>query len=267
MDIVKISDAFGEVMNGNLDTHLDIRSSIEFENIGKYFNQMLSSLKNQIAANRELAETVADDQVRQLKSQFNSHFLFNTLDNIRYMCKIDPDLAENMTISLSELLRYNTSYANEKVTVEEDLKYINLYFKIMKVRFMERFDFSVTIGNDVKNKRIPKLLMQPVIENAFKYGFGDREHLTVNVSVFRRNNRLVLKCMDDGIGISREQLEKIRQKLALPENMSPHMGLYNVHRRIILIYGETYGMQVESDNGVTVTLTLPLEEKGEEVPV
>ena len=265
VDIVKINDAFGAVMEGNLNAHLDIHSSTEFENIGKCYNQMLDSLNHQIAANRELAEAVADAQVRQLKSQFNSHFLFNTLDNIRFMCKMDPDLAENMTVSLSALLRYNTSRANEKVTVEEDLKYINLYFEIMKVRFRERFDFSVKVAENVKNKRIPKLLMQPLIENAIKYGFGEREHLTVQVSVLQREGKLVLSCRDDGVGIDGEQLAKIRQNLSLPENLSPHLGLYNVHRRIMLIYGEAYGMQVESELGVTVSLTLPLEEEGEEV--
>lgn len=264
-DVVKINDAFAEVSSGSLNSQLDIHSSEEFESISKGYNDMLNSLKQQIAANRELAETVAEAQVRQLKSQFNSHFLFNTLDNIRFMCKIDPNLAENMTVMLSELLRYNTSRSNEKVSVEEDLKYINIYLQIMKVRFRERFDFSVDISEAVKINRIPKLLMQPLIENSIKYGFGDRENLAVRVKVFKREQSLVLVCNDNGVGITAEKLQRIRQNLSLPENKTPQLGLYNVHRRIVLIYGEKYGMKLESENGVSVTLTLPLEEEGEEV--
>lgn len=265
VDIVEINDAFSQVMEGNLDAYLDLHSSTEFESIARYYNHMLDSLKRQIASNRELAETVAEAQVRQLKSQFNSHFLFNTLDNIRFMCRIDPELAEHMTITLSELLRYNTSRANEKVTVEEDLKYIQLYLEIIKVRFRERFDYLVEIDEAVRDKRLPKLVMQPIIENAIKHGFGNREHLTVAVRVFQSGDTLTLQCRDDGVGIEDGLLENIRRNLALPENESPHLGLYNIHRRITLIYGDSYGMQVESTNGVTVTLTLPLEDKGEEV--
>jgi signal transduction histidine kinase len=259
-DIVKINHAFGKVTDGNLTAYLDIHSSVEFENISRCYNEMLDSLKHQISKNRELAEAVAASQIRHLKSQFNSHFLFNTLDNIRFMCKIDADLAEFMTLSLSELLRYNTSYTNDKVTVEEDLKYIDIYLQIIKVRFRERFDFTVEIADTVKNKRIPKLLMQPLIENAVKYGFGHREHLAVQVFVWEENGKLLLLCRDDGVGIESSRLEKIRDSFSLPEKESPHMGLYNVYRRIILIYGESYGMQVESLYGTAVTLTLPLEE-------
>lgn len=265
-DIRKINNAFEDVMDGNLNAYLDIRSSTEFENIGKCYNQMLDSLKRQIAANKELAETVAYAQVRQLESQFNAHFLFNTLDNIRFMCKIDAELAEFMTVSLSELLRYNTSNANEKVTVEEDLKYIRIYLEIMKVRFREHFDYRIEPEDEVLDAPMPKLLLQPVIENAIKYGFGDREHLNVQVRACREQEDLVFFCEDDGVGFAPELLDKVRNNLTLPKNESTHMGLYNVHRRIQLMYGEQYGILVESRGtpgaeakGVCVTVRLPYE--------
>lgn len=258
-DIQKINDAFLSVTSGNLDAYLDIRSSTEFENIGKCYNEMLDSLKHQIAANRELAETVAYAQVKQLQSQFNSHFLFNTLDNIRFMCKIDADLAEFMTVSLSELLRYNTSNANEKVTVEEDLDYIRIYLEIIKVRFCERFDYRIEIEDQVKESVMPKLLLQPLIENAIKYGFGSREHLNVTVKGFKEGEQLVFLCRDDGVGIVPELLEKLRHNMTLAENESSHLGLYNVHRRIKLMYGEAYGLEIEGGDGVKITVRLPLE--------
>lgn len=267
-DIRTINDAFQDVMDGNLNSYLDIRSSTEFENIGKCYNEMLDSLKRQIAANKELAETVAFAQVKQLESQFNSHFLFNTLDNIRFMCKIDAELAEFMTVSLSGLLRYNTSNANEKVTVEEDLKYIRIYLEIIKVRFGDRFDYRIEPEEAVLEAPMPKLLLQPVIENAIKYGFGDREHLEVSVRACRQQDALVFVCEDDGVGMAAELLEKIRHNLTLPLNESSHLGLYNVHRRIQLMYGEEYGIQVESlakrEHGVRVTVRLPYETEDKE---
>lgn len=259
-DIRKINDAFEQVMEGNLDAYLDIRSSTEFENIGNCYNEMLDSLKRQIAANKELAETVAYGQVKQLESQFNSHFLFNTLDNIRFMCKIDADLAEFMTVSLSELLRYNTSNANEKVTVEEDLKYIRIYLEIIKVRFGDRFDYKIETAAAAEEMLMPKLLLQPLIENSIKYGFGSREHLNLSLRGFMDGGVLTFVCADDGVGMPGELLEKLMHNVSLPENESSHLGLYNVHRRLQLMYGNEYGIRLESGEGVCVTVRLPAED-------
>lgn len=263
-DIRSMNEAFQSVMEGRLESYLDLHSSTEFQNIGKCYNEMLDSLKRQIAANKELAETVAEVRVKQLESQFNSHFLFNTLDNIRFMCKIDTDLAELMTVSLSGLLRYNTSDANETVSVEEDLRYIGMYLEIIKVRFQDRFDYSIEVEEEVGGCPIPKLLIQPLIENSIKYGFGDREHLTVWVRVFKEEERLVFLCRDDGVGMSLELLEKLKHNLTLPKNESAHLGLYNVHRRIQLIYGEEYGIRLESHKGVNISVSLPLKGAREE---
>lgn len=258
-DIITMNEALKQVVAGNLDAYLDINSSTEFENIGACYNEMLDSLKHQIAANRELAETVAYAQVKQLESQFNSHFLFNTLDNIRFMCKIDGDMAEFMTLSLSELLRYNASNANEKVTVEEDLKHIGTYLDIVKIRFGDRFRYEIQAEEEIMECLMPKLLLQPIIENSIKYGFGDRESLFLRVHGFFEEGVLKFVCRDDGVGMSRELLERICHNLTLPENESPHLGLYNVHRRLRLMYGEEYGIEVENREGVRIQVSLPWE--------
>ncbi len=267
-DISRMNEALNEVQRGNLNACLDIKSSTEFANIGACYNGMLDSLKRQIAANKELAETVAYAQVKQLESQFNFHFLFNTLDNIRFMCRIDADMAEFMTVSLSRLLRYSMSNANETVTVEEDLNYIGMYLDIIKIRYGDRFDYTIELPDALLECAMPKLLLQPMIENSIKYGFGNREHLNLCVSGDLEEERLVFVCEDDGEGITPEALRRLCHSLALPVNESRHLGLYNVHRRLKLLYGEEYGIRVESENGVRVTVILPcmrpaLEEQGE----
>lgn len=263
-DIRTLSDAFHIVTNGNLESYLTLHSSTEFEEIGTHFNTMLDSLKSQIARNRELAEHVANAQIKQLQSQFQSHFLFNTLNNIRYMCKIDPDLAETMIVSLSGLLRYSISNANEDVTVEEDFSYINEYLRIIKFRFPERFTYEIKLEESIKQCYMPKLLLQSLIENSVKYGFGDREQLTIRLSGFRKESYLVFCCEDDGVGMSKEKLHEIQTILETKENTSNHLGLYNVSRRIRLLYGESAKFQIQSDIdcGVQIMLHLPLT-KGE----
>lgn len=262
-DLITLNDSFKKVMAGDLNCCLDIQSSTEFKSIGECYNRMLSSLKNQIAANKELSETVAYTQVKQLESQFNSHFLFNTLDNIRFMCKIDADMAQFMAVSLSELLRYNTSTANEKVTIAEDLKYIRTYLEIIHIRFGDRFDYSIELQTGIEELIMPKLLLQPIIENSIKYGFGNREHLTMSVKGLKCEDTLHFICEDDGVGIPAELLKKLQQDLTQPRNRSSHLGLYNVNRRLQLMYGESYGIKLESDNGVKVSVSLPAEQISE----
>lgn len=258
-DIRDLNAALKQVMDGNLDARLDLKSSTEFENIGRCYNGMLDSLKHQIEANRKLAEAVAYSRVKRLESQFNSHFIFNTLDNIRYMCRLDADLAEFMTVSLSELLRYNTSNTSEKVTVSEDLEHIRLYLEIVKVRFRERFDYRIDLEPGVENLLMPKLLLQPLIENSIKYGFGDREHLETVLEGRQKDGVLWFVCRDDGVGMDEELLKKITLNLEQSENQSAHLGLYNVHRRLRLIYGGRYGIRLENRNGVRVEVCLPAE--------
>lgn len=258
-DISALNDAFLEVTGGNLSPELDIHSSTEFENIGQGFNQMINSLNAQMEENRELAKTVAYEQVKQLASQFKSHFLFNTLDNIRFICRLASEMAENMVVSLSELLRYNTGNPNEKVTIEEDLNYIRLYFDILKIRFGDAFSYHIQTADDVKDGLILKLLIQPLVENAVKYGFGGRDHMEVLITARRMNDKVCIICKDDGEGIAPEQLAKIQENLKQEENKTPHLGLYNVHRRLQLMYGQEYGLSLENCNGLKITVTFPMQ--------
>lgn len=266
-DIDEIANAFEKVQKGELDITLHIGSSTEFQSIGKDFNIMLDSLKKQITQNQELAEHVAFAQVKQLESQFNPHFLFNTLDNIRFMTKIDIAAADKMIVSLSRLLRYSIRDAREELTVREDLDNLQSYLNILQIRFNKRFSYQIDIADEIMECLIPKLLIQPLLENAVKYGFVGRDALHVNIKGYQENNRIIFVCQDNGAGIEKDLLWEIRNQLTMEKNTSTHLGLYNIHRRIQLIYKADYGMKIDSkeNEGVTVQLMLPYKkEKYEE---
>ncbi len=260
-DIKKMEDAFEAVSNGDFDVTLDISSSKEFKTIGNDFNEMLQGLKDQINQNKELAENVAFSQVKQLESQFNPHFLFNTLDNIRFMAKIDAKAADKMIVSLSGLLRYSIRDAREEVTVREDLNNIQNYLNILQIRFNKRFAYKMDVADDIMECLIPKLLLQPLLENAVKYGFGGKEKLTVNIRGYQMQEKLIFVCEDDGIGIEEDKLQEIQQNLREESNSSVHYGLYNIHRRVKLLYKDKgdYGLDITStkDDGTTVRIVLP----------
>ena len=266
-DIDEIASAFEKVQKGELDIALHIGSSAEFRSIGKDFNLMLDSLKKQITQNQELAEHVAFAQVKQLESQFNPHFLFNTLDNIRFMTKIDLAAADKMIVSLSRLLRYSIRDAREELTVREDLDNLQGYLNILQIRFNKRFSYEINIADEIMECLIPKLLIQPLLENAVKYGFAGRDTLHVIIKGYQQNNRIIFVCQDNGAGIEKDLLWEIRNQLTMEKNTSTHLGLYNIHRRIQLIYKSDYGMKIDSreNEGVTVQLMLPYKkEKNEE---
>ena len=210
-DVKKIENAFESVQQGDLDVTLAIDSSREFETIGNDFNEMLLGLKTQIAQNQELAKTAAFSQVKQLESQFNPHFLFNTLDNIRFMAKIDSAAADKMIVSLSGLLRYSIRDARDEVTVDEDLKNLQYYLNILQIRFNKRFAYTIE-------------------------GYQHKEDI-------------VFVCKDDGVGMEEQLLAELKNQLEAEENISTHLGLYNIHRRIRLMYGGGYGLDIFSEKG------------------
>lgn len=257
-DIDAITDAFEQVKQGNLDYYISICSSSEFQTIGESYNLMLDSLKDQIAKNREMIAHMAFAQIKQLESQMNPHFLFNTLENIRIMCKIDPAKADKMIVNLSSLLRYSISN-EEEVTVRADMENTNHYLSILKIRFNQRFQYVLEIEEEILEQKIPKLLIQPLIENAIKYGFGDQETLRVEVTGFQEAGDLVFVCKDDGVGIEEETLCELKHTLRQPKNRSSHLGLYNIHKRIQLKYKGDYGITVESKvgQGTIIRLRVP----------
>ena len=264
-DVKEIENVFESVQQGDFDVKLAINSSKEFQTIGKDFNDMVEGLKTEIRHNNELAEQAAFSQVKQLESQFNPHFLFNTLDNIRFMAKIDSDAADKMIVSLSGLLRYSIKETKEEVTVEEDLKNLQYYFNILQIRFNKRFAYILSISEDIYDCLIPKLVIQPLIENAIKYGFKGREKLTVRVTAHEADGDIVCVCEDDGAGINPSLLQEIQTLLQSNDNQSSHLGLYNIHRRIQLMYKGEYGLSIisEIDKGTKVTIKIPMHKQEE----
>lgn len=266
-DIDVIEEAFVQVQKGNLNNYISINSSMEFENIGESYNLMLDSLKEQIEKNKEMIAHMAFAQIKQLESQINPHFLFNTLENIRVMCKIDSAKADKMIVNLSSLLRYSISNAEEDVTVRKDIDITEHYLSILKIRFNNRFKYKINIDEEIMDCIIPKLLIQPLIENAIKYGFGDKEVLTVEIKGFQEDDHLKFICMDDGTGIDDETLKELKHTLGQPKNRTSHLGLYNIHKRISLKYKGNFGLEIESklNEGTTLILTLPMCKSGNDI--
>lgn len=259
-DFYKILEVMEEAARGNLDRTIQIGRDNEFATIADTYNQMIHSLKTQMENNQKMAELVASAQNKQLESQFNPHFLYNTLENIRYMCKMEPDVAQKMVYSLSGLLRYSLDNSQREVTLREDLKHLENYLTILRYRFNRRFSYQIDVEPETMDCRIPKLVVQPMIENSVKYGFGNQETLKVELKAYLHEEKLILICRDDGVGMTPALLSELTELLTRQENNSRHSGLYNIHRRIQILYGRPYGVEVRSAEGygTTLVVTLPV---------
>lgn len=259
-DLDKIIHGLSLAEGGNLETRVNLSSQDEFQIIGESFNAMVKSLKEQIDRNQEMTKRLSNTQMKQLQAQFNPHFLYNTLDNIRFMVKFSPDDASEMILKLSALLRYSLDYTHDMVELKEDLKYTESYLSIMTIRYSQRLTYDLILKDSLLEIKIPKLIIQPMIENALKYGFGLRENLHVIIEVDSDEEFLILTCKDNGQGMDRDTLESVHKQLNVEQDHRAHYGLYNIHRRLQLRYGSKAGVEIKSEwsQGTRLKIRIPL---------
>ena len=256
----KLMGAFEKVKEGNLDVTVDIRSGDEFEMMGNTFNMMSGSIRDLLIRQQELTKENTTSMIQALESQFNPHFLFNTLESIRYMIRQNVDMSEKMVVNLSKLLRYSIQTSDKMVILAEELGFADKYLQIMLCRYGDRLQYEIDIDESLHEIEIPKMVMQPILENSIKYGYGEN-HKTLKISITSEvvENGVEILINDDGKGIEPELLKKLQESLEVRHNYSGHIGIHNVHRRLRLIYGENYGLTVESQEGrgTTVRLLVP----------
>lgn len=257
--IDKLLNAVYDLQDGNLDSYVHISTGDEFEILANQYNKMLDSLNELIAKNKELSDIRRIKEIKQLQAQFNPHFIFNILESLRYAIVTDQNQAQEIIMTLSRLLRYSIKNEEQDVLFKDDLAYIEDYLILHKIRFKDRLNYTINVSEEVKKAPVPKLLPQAIIENSIKYGYNKKDYLNIDIRGYIVGENLVLELKDDGSGMSEEQLDKVRKLLEKSPNMTEHIGLYNVHRRLVLLYGNDYGLKIESDygRGTRVIINIP----------
>lgn len=257
-----VVDALDQVEKGNFDVSMKISSGDEFEKISKSFNMMLGSIRHLLMRHEELAQENIVANMQILESQFNPHFLFNTLESIRYMIHFDSDEAEKMLVGLSKLLRYSIQNAGDEVRLEDEMEFVDRYLQIMLYRYGKRLKFYTDWEEECWDYKVPRMILQPIVENAIKYGYSDEtEILEIWIRVYLDERILHIRVEDNGQGIPKPLLEELTENLKRNVNRSDHIGLYNVNKRVKLLYGGNYGIQIESTegSGTTVEISMPMQ--------
>lgn len=210
-------------------------------------------------------------QLEALQYQINPHFLYNTLNCIQGLaCQNKYQEICSVVGDLSFVLRYSIQEGNIS-TVEHEFQCVRKYLNIIDIRFSRRFRFELLMDEIIADYEMPRFLLQPLVENAISHGLKERPHGSLTLSATcDRASILHIECKDDGVGIAPERLLLLRQALATASTNQRNqndsefgIGLINVQRRIKLLYGEVYGLSIDSTlgNGTTICADFPVEPK------
>ena len=262
MPITRISRVTNQVAKGNLSVRAAAESGAEARMLSDSLNAMIDKIN-------ELRDQVTTEQIRLRKAEFellqaqiNPHFLYNTLDTIVWLAEAgDQKRVVSMVGNLSDFFRTSLNQGKDIISIREELAHVRSYLEIQQVRYQDILRYEITVPEDLYEYKIPKITIQPLVENALYHGIKNkRGQGTITITGERSENGFVLYVRDNGIGMTQERLNEVRagiQKLSYTGKEI--YGLYNVNERIRLNFGETYGISIESTygEGTCVSISLP----------
>lgn len=246
--------AVAQYKQGNMDYRLEARTFDEFQTIYDEFNNMMSKIQLLMKHNDEIAERKRKMEIKHLENQFNPHFVFNVLEMMRYEMVFDAKNASNIVVMFANLMRYYIHYGNGEVALHTDIGYMEDYLRLQKMRFNTRLDYETDIDPALLDYKIPKLLLQPIIENSIKHGIEHTKHLFIRITIRQVGDDIEIAVEDDGQGMEKDRLDYIRKLLDDKDAMPEHVGLYNSHRVMQLLYGPAYGLSIQSTQGAGTTV-------------
>ncbi|KRF44161.1 sensor histidine kinase [Paenibacillus sp. Soil787] len=258
----RIVSAMGKTVKSNLLHRIPLTNKDnEFEQIAIHFNKMCDNLQDYINKSYvyELQQKIAEMKI--LENQINPHFLYNSLEAIRARLEIDGnDEGGQMIYSLATLFRASLK-ADSVVTIAEEIEFCQMYLNIFEVRYQNLFQFHIDIQDEIKHCGIIKLILQPIVENYLIHGFDrGRQDNELSILGYQEGNTICITIADNGIGITSDKLSELKQKLnTTSPSTTGSIGLHNANERIKLLFGSSYGLDIESDgsNGSRITLRIP----------
>lgn len=244
---------------GRLETGLAIQSPRDVAQLSESFNTMLERLRQLMSQRDKDQAQKRESELKALQAQINPHFLYNTLDSIIWMAENDEsEQVVEMTAALAHLFRSSISESRDMVPLSIEAANVESYLTIQEMRYKEKLRFRLDIAPGVQNYPLPKLLLQPLVENAIYHGIKPRsEGGCVVVKAWRETGRMVIEVSDDGVGMDPQQVQGLFTPKLRKE--AGGIGVYNVNERIKLIYGDAYGLVYSSEpgKGTQVRVVLP----------
>lgn len=272
--LVELSGSMHETPITDLTFHHNYQErKDEIGSLYRHFDKMIKKI-NCLIEDTYVAEIkFLKSRLRNLMSQINAHFIFNTLENINCLAKIEKNnQIAVMSKSLGDMLRYSIEYESDEETLATEISHIREYLNIQEIRFGSPILLKIESSEEILQSPVLKFMLQPVIENSIEHGLaGEEPPWIIVVRAYRQDGKTIIAVQDNGIGMEEDTLREVRRRIYHPEHLAEDaryasIGLSNIYKRIQLLYGEEYGLEIENlaGRGVEVKVCLPFH-AGEEV--
>jgi len=265
--VTELARNMKKVENGKFDIKIPQNRNDEIGQLIHSYNVMTEQLNELVNNNLAMQIKTKEAQIRAYEMQINPHFIYNSLETIRMLSVLEEtDKVDEAVLLLSSVLRFNLN-AEKEVTIESELKNIEYYLRLLKLRFNDDFDYEINVDDEILSDYTLKFILQPIVENAMKHGIEkvDRKGV-ISILAKRLDKEIVFVVKDNGIGIEDEKIKDLKNCLNennYLENKSGNIGLMNVHQRIKLFYGDEYGIEIESKYSEKTSVLIHIPSKRE----
>ncbi len=242
---------------------LPVDTSIaELKTLDRNFDKMAGRITSLMEKQRQDQQSLHRAELELLQAQINPHFLYNTLDSIAILAESqrEEDVV-NMVTSLSTFFRNSLNRGEDIISLRAELIQAKSYLEIQQIRYSDILTYSISLPEEIQDVTVPKLILQPLIENALYHGIKNRRGRgVIQITGEKQNDDILLQVRDNGAGMTEEQLQRLQA--GVYEEHHSGLGLKNVHQRIRLYCGEPYGLSFESEPGAGTTVTIRLPKTG-----
>lgn len=263
-----MAEGFKKVEKGNLDVHVEAAGQAEIYNMMERLNKMVFRLKKSLEINKLEEQKKHEAEIRALQSQINPHFLVNTLNSIRFMAQVSKfDGIKNMAEALIKILTCSFRSNGSFYSIREELDVLKSYVFLMKIRYSDGFEVQYEFDEDCMEYQIPRLILQPIVENSIVHGFSDMEDIgSIQVKAFKNDHVICFEILDNGKGMSKEEIAHVLSG-DIEEKEYTSIGVTNVNSRLKLNFGEEFGIVMESEKGnftkTTILIPQSLKKEGD----
>jgi len=249
-----------QVEKGNFTARTNIIRKDEFAILGKSVNAMILRIRELISNIKQKERSLRIAEMEALQARIHPHLIFNTLEMIKWNIKLNnPNEASHIVVQLAKLLRQGIDNKDEMVTVGEEIEIVKIYLDIQKHRFEDRLKVEFDIDQGIEHVRIPKYIIQPIVENSIIHGIKNKiDKALILIKGYGIGKELIIEIIDNGIGMKEVMVNKILDVNIDRSGKTKSIGMQNVIKRIKLYYGKEYGMSIESRPGMGTKIMLKM---------
>jgi len=258
--LIILKEGAEEIANGNMQVRFHFKTGDEIGKLGQIFNYMTNQIVELLKRVDEEAKKKREYELSLIGEQVKPHFLYNTLDIIIMLSQMNKNKeAQRVTKKLADYYKNSLSNSEEIISLEKEMRIIEDYLELQMMRYEDKFTYDISIGKGTTEVKIPKMTLQPIVENAIYHGLKYKENwgnIWISSRLDETDHKVEIIVRDNGIGMQQEKLDEL---IRLKEKPEEHFGVYSVNHRLKLFYGDEHGINVTSQYqvGTEIRITIP----------